>query len=127
MPLPLLMPEFLMVVPEGLILPVSVLGMAVLLAAAVKEDREGYIGRVAIFSNAVFLWEIFYPFWYDLWEPVQLWLYFALAIGILALISYFLKESLPGEFYKIAFIITGSLPSFLLVILLNYFLIFNPV
>jgi hypothetical protein len=98
---------------------VSYIALILLLIAGVVEIRQGHIGRVGIFLNSMLLWQIFYePF-----QTLPLWFQWYLNIGtilgVLALIAYFLHESLPTEFYQISFIAYGSIS--ILVILLLVF------
>jgi len=52
---------------------------------------------------------MFAPHWDRLPEIAQIYLYSALVFGVIAAISYVFKESLPTEFYKMAFILYSSL------------------
>ncbi len=55
-----LMPSFLVFsIPAG----VSLLFIIGLFIASIAEFRQGHVGRVSIFLNALLLWEIFYNSW----------------------------------------------------------------
>lgn len=99
------MDESLIFIPK----PVCWLGLAILLLAALKEYRQGYIGRIGIAANAFLLWQIFFSAWNTLPEWFQWYLNVGTIVAITAMISYVFKESLPSEFYDFCYIFYGSL------------------
>ena len=99
--------------------PVCWLGLVILLLAALKEHRQGHIGRIGIAANAFLLWQIFFSAWDMLPEWFQWYLNFGTVVAIIAIISYVFRKSLPSEFYDICYILYGSL-TVLLAVLVAY-------
>ena len=89
MPYPNIFPHDLLFIPKefNLILALG-LGFAVLV-----QFRQGHIGRPGIVANSFIVIEMFTPHWDKLPEIIQLYLYGALVFGIIAAVSYSLKES----------------------------------
>lgn len=98
---------------------ISSLALIVLLIAGIAEIRQGHIGRVGIFLNSMFLWQIFYESFQTLPEWFQWYLNIGTILGVLALIAYFLHERLPTAFYQFCFIAYGSI-SILIILLLAF-------
>ena len=99
-------PHFLVVEIPKVIPLIILLG---LLIAGIAEFRKGYIGRIAIFLNALLLWQIFYGAWANLPNYFQGYLNIGSVIGLIALITYIPKISLPTYFYKFAYVFYGSI------------------
>lgn len=106
-------------IPKGIFL----VGIVGILVAGIVEFRQGHIGRVAIFLNALLLWQIFFP----VWELLPNWWCWYLNVGsiagVTALISYFplTRFKLPSEIYTFCFYAYGSL-SIIFVIFLSLYL-----
>ena len=101
-----LIPSFLIInIPAG----ISIIVLVGLFIAGIAEFRQGYIGRVAIFLNALLLWEIFFGIWGSLPQLFQLYLNIGSIVGLIAIISYFPRISLPKEFYTFCYIFYGSI------------------
>ena len=98
-------------IPDGwLVIPASV-GIILLIGLLVTgfaQFRKGYIGRIGIFSNGLIIGETLCPHWSLIPDWAQIYVYLALIFGIIALISYIFKKSLPTIFYEICFIAFGS-------------------
>jgi len=77
--------------------------------AGIMERRQGHIGRVGIAINAFSLWQLFYRSWTVLPELVQWYLNLGTIFALVAVLSYLARESLPTEFYSLAFLLYGSL------------------
>jgi hypothetical protein len=107
----------LVFIPPG----VSALGILVLVITGIMELRQGHIGRIGIACNAFLLWQIFYAKWVLLPELMQWYLNLGTIFAIIALVSYFLGESLPAGFYSLAFVLYGSI-SLIVVILATVYL-----
>lgn len=101
---PLLPPGFVFL-PQ----PISIGLMIVLLIFGISEARKGYIGRPAIVANVFLLWQILLPSWYALPPSIQFWGNAGVAVAVIAALSYLLGESLPTEFYDMAYWAYGSL------------------
>ncbi|MBI2654399.1 hypothetical protein HYX02_06355 [Candidatus Woesearchaeota archaeon] len=99
-----LMIETLIILPKSL----SYIAMIGLVVAGIVEFRQSYIGRVGIFLNSLLLWQIFYHYFNNLPNWFQIYLNIGTIIGIIALVAYLSKESLPVEFYQISFLAYGS-------------------
>ena len=102
---PNIFPQALLVIPKELNL-ILIFG---LIFAVFVQIRQGHIGRPGIVANSFIVIEMFAPHWDRLPEAAQIYLYGALVFGVIAAISYASKESLPTEFYKMAFILYSSL------------------
>lgn len=101
-----LMPSFLIFnIPAG----IPLLIIISLFIAGIAEFRQGHIGRVSIFLNAILLWEIFYNSWTILPDLIRYYLNLGSIFGAVAILTYLPKISLPTEFYKISFVLYGSL------------------
>lgn len=111
--------------PSQLIFPlpagISILILIGLLIAGIVEIRQGHIGRVAIFLNALLLWEIFYGSFNNLPPLYQYYLNVGSIIGLVAIITYFPKVSLRTEFYTFAYILYGSFSVLVAIIGAIYF------
>jgi hypothetical protein len=96
---------------------VFLIGLVVVLVTGIAEFRQGYIGRVAIFANAILLWQLFFsvfgilPIWF------QWYLNVGSIVGLIAIIAYFPKWKLPTEFYQICFVLYGSVSVIVAVII----------
>ena len=101
---PNIFPQDLLFIPKESNL-ILILG---LIFAIIVQSRQGHIGRPGIVANSFIVIEMFAPHWDKLPEMAQLYLYGALVFGVIAAISYLLKESLPTKFYKIAFMLYSS-------------------
>jgi hypothetical protein len=99
MPTPWMVPE-LVLIPEGF----SILVMVGLLLAGIVEHRQGHIGRIGVALNAFLLWQVFYTRWAGLPEWFQWYLNVGTLFAIVAVASYLSGESLPSEFYSIAYL-----------------------
>lgn len=89
--------------------PVPILGLILLIFAAIAEARQHYIGRIAIAANAFLLLQIFFSYWNVLPDWFRIYLDVGSIIGVIAILFYLAKESLPTKFYQISFILYGSL------------------
>lgn len=74
-----------------------------------------YVSRIAIFSNAIAL-SSFYVGFSDLPLWLTLYINVLIIVGVICLISYLTKDSMPKEFYKIS----GLFSSFISGIVLFY-------
>ena len=90
--------------------------LVMLLAAGIYEFRHSYIGRIGIFVNSLILWQIFFPAFNTLHPLFQWYLNIGTIIGIIAILSYLLKEKLPTEFYQVCFILYGSISIIIILI-----------
>lgn len=106
------------------ILPVivSYIVLVGLFIAGIFEFRHSYIGRVGIFLNSLLLWQIFYPSFNSLPNWFQWYLNIGTIVGLVALVSYLLKKSLPVKFYQICFLLYGSFSIIIAVIISLMFL-----
>jgi hypothetical protein len=72
-----------------------------------------YVGRIAIFSNAIALTSFYYTY-----TSLPLWLSLYINLltiaGILSLLSYMSKKSLPAEFYQVSGIFSSVVSGFVL-------------
>lgn len=102
--LPQPIPDSFLVIPSS----VGVLLLVGLLAAGFMQFRQGYIGRIGIFCNGLIIGETLCPHWQLIPDWAQIYVYIALVLGIIALISYIFKKSLPQEFYQICLVAFGS-------------------
>jgi hypothetical protein len=100
---------------------ISLLIMLGLLVAGIAERRQGHIGRVAIFLNAILLWEIFYGSFASLPLLYQYYLNIGSIVGLIAIIAYIPRRSLPTEFYTFAYLFYGSFSVLLAIIGAVYF------
>lgn len=100
---------------------VFLIGLVGILVTGIAEFRRGHIGRVAIFLNAILLWQIFYSSWIILPIWLQWYLNIGSIVGLIAIVSYIPKKSLPTEFYKFCFVFYGSI-SIIIVIALSFYL-----
>ncbi len=100
---------------------VFLLGLIGVFIAGIAEFRQGHIGRIAIFINALLLWQIFYPVWTTLPLLIQGYLNIGSIVGLIAVIAYFPKWSLPTKFYQFCYYLYGSF-SIIGVILLSIYL-----
>src|SRR5437870_2459704 len=89
--------------------PVAILGIILLLVAAIAEMRQHYIGRIGIAANAFLLWQIFFSYWNLLPDWFQLYLDLGSVVAVVAILFYLAKESLPTEFYQFSFMFYSSL------------------
>jgi len=96
--------------------PIPILSLIIILLSCLKELRQGYIGRIGIAANAFLLWQIFFNAWDRLPTFFQWYLNIGTVVGIIAIISYISKESLPSEFYDFCYIFYGSLSILLTII-----------
>jgi hypothetical protein len=89
------------------ILPV----LALIVIGAIVETS--YVSRTAIFSNAIALNSFYYTFTN---LPVWLTLYINLLTiaGIISLLSYMTKKSLPKEFYQVSGLFSSVVSGFVL-------------
>jgi|SRR5664280_2138322 hypothetical protein len=87
----------------------SIIAMIILLVAGFAEYRQGYIGRVAIFGNAMLLWQVFFASWDKLPDFFQWYLNIGTAVAVIAIVSYVTRQSLPSEFYTICYVAYGSI------------------
>ncbi|MDP2750274.1 MAG: hypothetical protein Q8O89_05580 [Nanoarchaeota archaeon] len=94
-----------------IILPkaISYIVLIVLLIAGIVEFRQGHIGRIGIFLNSILLWQIFYPTFNTLPSWFQWYLNIGTVIGVIALLAYFSRQSLPTIFYQVCFMGYGSI------------------
>lgn len=106
---------FVLGIPKGLFL----LGLVGVLVAGIAEFRQGHIGRPAIFINSLLLWQIFFSVWTILPTAIQWYLNIGSIAGLIAIIAYMPKWSLPTEFYQFCYYAYGSL-SIILVVILAY-------
>jgi hypothetical protein len=90
-----------------------------LFIAGVAEIRQGHIGRIGIFLNSMFLWQIFYEQFQELPLWFQWYLNIGTILGLLAIISYILSESLPTEYYQFCFIAYGSISIIIIFLLIT--------
>jgi len=104
-------------IPRGIFL----IGLIGVFVAGIAEFRKGHIGRPAIFVNAILLWQIFFSIWANLPNWMQLYLNGGSIAGLIAIIAYFPKWKLPTKFYKICFILYGSI-SIIVVIAISIYL-----
>src|SRR3989344_6318355 len=104
-------------IPKGLFL----LGLIGVLVAGIAEFRKGHIGRPAIFINSLLLWQIFFSVWTILPVWMQWYLNIGSIVGLIALVAYIPKWSLPTEFYQFCYYAYGSL-SIILVIFMSFYL-----
>lgn len=100
---------------------IFLIGLIGILVAGFAEFRRGYIGRVAIFLNAILLWQIFYPAWDILPIWFQWYLNVGSIVGLIAIFSYFLKGHLITEFYKFCYFLYGSFSIIFAILIAVYF------
>ena len=100
---------------------ISILVILGLFVAGLSEIRQGHIGRVSIFLNAILLWEIFYNSWNILPTLFQFYLNLGTFMGAVAIFTYIPNKSLPSIFYKISFVLFGSLSLILSILGAFYF------
>jgi hypothetical protein len=101
-----ILPEFAAVVKEGAALGLVIAALAI---GALVEFRQGHIARPMIAVNALLLWQLFYADWSSLPTWLQVYLNGGSVVGVIAMASYTTKVSLPNGFYKVAFLVYGSL------------------
>jgi len=98
-------PESLVVVPK----PVAIGGLIVLGLQGVKQFRQGHIGRVEIVASVFLLSQIVVPNWSVAPTIIQWLTNIGVPVAVIAGLSYLFKESLPTEFYELAYLLFGSL------------------
>ncbi len=106
---------------ENLPVGIPILIIIGLLIAGIAERRQGHIGRVAIFLNALLLWEIFYGSFAISPLIYQYYLNIGSVVGLIALIAYIPRQSLPTEFYAFSYIFYGTLSALVAIIGAIYF------
>ena len=99
---------------------ISLLAIAGLVLFGIAEFRRGHIGRIAIAGNAFLLWQIFFSSWNALPNWFQWYLNIGTIFAIIAIPSYLFKESLPKEFYQVAFVLYGSVSVIIAIIIAIY-------
>jgi len=102
--IPPLMVSPLIFVPRN----ISLLVIIGLIFAGIVEIRRGHVGRPGIALNVFFLWQLFFEYWARLPNWFQVYLDIGSVVAVIALISYFKRFSLPGQFYNMALIGFGS-------------------
>jgi hypothetical protein len=93
---------------------VSYIALLILFIAGIAEYRQGHIGRIAITGNAFLLWQIFFIEWSNLLPFLQWYLNIGTILGVVAIISYLWKFSLPSKFYSFAYFGYGSFSIFII-------------
>ncbi len=104
-------------VPRGIFL----IGLIGIFVAGIVEFRQKYIGRPAIFINSLLLWQIFFIVWAVLPTWMQWYLNIGSIVGLIALVAYIPKWSLPTEFYQLCYYAYGSL-SIIPVVFMSFYL-----
>lgn len=88
---------------------VSVGALILLLIYGYIEMRKQYIGRIAMVANVFLLWQIFYNNFQQLPSALQWYLNIGSILAIVGLITYLSRSSLPSGFYRIGFLLYGSI------------------
>lgn len=105
----------------GLPKVVFLAGLVGVLVAGIAEIRQGHIGRPAIFINALLLWQIFFSVFAILPGWLQWYLNIGSIAGLIAILAYIPKKSLPKEFYQVCFFLYGSISVIFVVVGAVYF------
>jgi hypothetical protein len=79
------------------------------------EIRKHHIGRISMVANVFLLWQVFYNNFALLPGFLQWYLNVGSILAVIGLLTYLSRSSLPSGFYKITFLLYGSLPVLIII------------